>query len=70
MSLGIQKLFGIGATQGTTGVIKPQPPKAGTNFVKDSFNFGVANPNQPNQIIAENNPLGIPSKGTKLYCLG
>lgn len=68
---GLQKLFGIGYAQGLKGITNPyQTNKVTNNFVKNTFNFGTANPNQPNQVIAENNPLGIPSRGTKLYCLG
>lgn len=68
--MGIQKLLGIGFAPATKGVTPPQPSRVGGDFVKNTFNFGAANPNQPNQIVAENNPLGLPSKGTKLYCLG
>ena len=68
--MGIQKLFGIGVAKAPQGITPPQPTRVGGNFVKNTFNFGTANPNQPNQIVAENNPLGLPSKGTKLYCLG
>ncbi len=39
------------------------------NFVKNTFNFGNANPDKPNGIVYEN-ALGDPPKGTRLYCLG
>lgn len=68
--MSIQKLLGIGFAPATKGVTPLQPSRVGGDFVKNTFNFGAANPNQPNQIVAENNPLGLPSKGTKLYCLG
>lgn len=68
--MGIQKLFGIGVARPSQGATPLQPSRVGGDFVKNTFNFGTANPNQPNQIVAENNPLGLPSKGTRLYCLG
>lgn len=68
---GLQKLFGIGSVQGAQGLSNSyQTNKVTNNFVKNTFNFGTANPNQPNQIIEENNPLGVASRGTRLYCLG
>lgn len=68
---GLQKLFGIGYVQGAQGLSNSYQTNKGTNnFVKNTFNFGTANPNRPNQVIAENNLLGIPSRGTRLYCLG
>ena len=68
--MSIQKLLGIGFAPATKGVTPFQPSRASENFAKNTFNFGATNLNQPNQIVAENNPLGLPSKGTKLYCLG
>ncbi len=67
---GIQRIFGLGAVNAAQGVTNPyQINRTTNNFVKESFNFGVANPNQPYGVV-ERNALGDPTKGTKLYCLG
>ncbi len=67
---GLQRLLGLGSVNAAQGVTNPyQVNRATNNFVKDSFNFGLANPNQPYGVVEEN-ALGIPTKGTKLYCLG
>ena len=69
--MAIKSLLGLGSVGATQVVANPyQANRTPSSFVKDTFNYGKANPNQPNQVIAENNPLGIPSRGTKLYCLG
>ena len=67
---GLQRLLGLGSVNAAQVVTNPyQVNRATNNFVKDSFNFGLANPNQPYGVVEEN-ALGIPTKGTKLYCLG
>ena len=66
---GLQKLFGIGSVHAARGVTNPyQTNKATNNFVKNTFNFGEANPNRPESRVAAN-ALGDPTKGCKLYCL-
>ena len=65
--MSIQKLFGL---NGTKGVSNPyQSTRTESNFVKNTFNFGDANPNRPNGIVMPN-ALNDPTKGTRLYCLG
>jgi hypothetical protein len=66
--MSIQKLFGINGTNAAITVSK-QSFRAENNFVKNTFNFGEANPNRPNGIV-QHNALNDPTKGTKLYCLG
>lgn len=65
--MSIQKLLGINAIRGTKNSYGVN--HTGNNFVKNAFNFGSANPNRPDGIVLEN-ALGIPTRGTKLYCLG
>lgn len=65
--MSIQKLFGL---NGIKGVSNPyQSTRTESNFVKNTFNFGDANPNRPNGIVMPN-ALNDPTKGTRLYCLG
>lgn len=65
--MSIQKLFGI---NGLKAVSNPyQNARVENNFVKNTFNFGKANPNRPNGIVTPN-ALNDPTKGTRLYCLG
>lgn len=68
--MGIQKLFRIGVvrpSQGSTNLYRTN--YAGNNFIKNTFNFGEANPNRPDTRVAAN-ALGDPQKGCNLYCLG
>lgn len=65
--MSIQKLLKINNLQGILNPYKTN--KYGSNFVKNTFNFGDVNLNRPNGIVYEN-ALGDPVKGTKLYCLG
>lgn len=68
--MAIKSLLGLGSVGATQVVANPyQANRTPSSFVKDTFNFGKANPNQPYGVVEEN-ALGIPSKGTKLYCLG
>lgn len=70
MALELQKLLGIGSVQNVQGVTNPSRiSRTPNSFVKDTFNYGKANPNQPYGVVEEN-ALGMPTKGTKLYCLG
>lgn len=65
--MSIQKLFGI---NGLKAVSNPyQNARVENNFVKNTFNFGDANPNRPNSVVTPN-ALNDPTKGTRLYCLG
>lgn len=65
--MSIQKLFGI---NGLKAVSNPyQSARVENNFVKNTFNFGEANPNRPNGIVTPN-ALNDQTKGTRLYCLG
>lgn len=65
--MSIQKLLGI---SGINGVSTPyQNTRVESNFVKNTFNFGDANPNRPYGVVAPN-ALNDPTKGTRLYCLG
>lgn len=66
--MSIQMLFGISGTN-AAGNLSKQSFRAENNFVKNTFNFGEANPNRPNGIV-KHNALNDPTKGTKLYCLG
>lgn len=67
---GLQKLLGYTPVQATQGASNPfQPARVNNNFVKNTFNFGGANPNRPYGVV-EKNALGDPPKGTNLYCLG
>ncbi len=67
--MGIQKLLGIGAARQTQGVTNPYRTNySGNNFIKNTFNFGEANPNRPDTRVAAN-ALGDPQQGCNLYCL-
>ena len=63
---GLQKLFGVGSTQGITNPY--QTNKVANNFVKNTFDFGIANPNRPETRVVSN-ALGDPKKGCNLYYL-
>ena len=70
MALESLKLFRLGAA---TGVTNPQQSnKVTNNFVKNTFNFGEANPNRPNTRVSEDLARngGGPAQGNFLYCLG
>ena len=68
--MAIKSLLGLGSVGATQVVANPyQANRTPSSFVKDTFNYGKANPNQPYGVVEEN-ALGFPSKGTKLYCLG
>ena len=56
--MSIQKLLGITQTRGTQNARTETPQ---VNFVKDSFNFGKANPNRPES--------RDDIHGVNLYCL-
>lgn len=66
--MSIQKLLGINRTN-WDGTVSKQSFRTENNFVKNTFNFGEANPNRPNGIVTPN-ALNDPTKGTRLYCLG
>ena len=68
--MAIKSLLGLGSVGATQVVTNPyQANRTPSSFVKDTFNFGKANPNQPYGVVEEN-ALGMPTKGTNLYCLG
>lgn len=68
--MAIKSLLGLGSVGATQVVANPyQANRTPSSFVKDTFNFGKANPNQPYGVVEEN-ALGMPTKGTNLYCLG
>lgn len=62
--------FAIQGINGTRGAVPIyQIENTGKNFVKNTFNFGNANPCQPEGRVYDN-ALGDPTKGVNLYCLG
>lgn len=66
--MSVQKLFGISSIQNSSAPKINNRGDIDTNFVKQTFNFGGANPNKPDGIVYEN-ALGDPPKGTQLYVL-
>lgn len=57
--MSIEKLLGITSSRGTQNVRTEATPQV--NFVKDSFDFGKANPNRPES--------RDDIHGVNLYCL-
>lgn len=65
--MAINQLLGLTQARGTAPIYHVD--NAGKNFVKNTFNFGPANPCQPESRVYDN-ALGDPTKGVNLYCLG
>jgi hypothetical protein len=66
--MAINQLLRLTGTRGATPIYQINND-GGKNFVKNTFDFGQANPCQPEGRVYDN-ALGDPTKGVNLYCLG